>query len=277
MRYLNGELLEDVALRRLAGFAAEALEMNADGYWLADSGGKDSAVVHHLAERAGVPYVAHHSLTTADPPELVRHVRTLDVVIDRPAETMWQLIRRKGMPPLRTVRYCCEVLKESGSDGYVVVTGLRAAESARRRRRAMFEPCFRRRRHLLNPIFDWPTLAVWDYIRRHDLPYCRLYDEGFKRLGCVLCPCRCKREDVRYEMERWPRLARAWERAVKATWRPPAPGRRSFPSPEHMWQWWLDRRAGMEAYIPGPLFAGAASSLPAPSASSAMGPPEEIP
>ena len=42
------------------------------GYWLAFSGGKDSIVLHRLAEMAGVKFDAHYGLTTIDPPELVQ-------------------------------------------------------------------------------------------------------------------------------------------------------------------------------------------------------------
>lgn len=39
------------------------------------SGGKDSDVLLHLAGRSGIPYEVLHSLTTADAPETVWHVR----------------------------------------------------------------------------------------------------------------------------------------------------------------------------------------------------------
>ena len=50
--------------------------------------------------------------------------------------TMWNLIVRKGTPPLRTSRYCCSELKEPGGTGKIVVTGVRWAESTRRKQSA---------------------------------------------------------------------------------------------------------------------------------------------
>jgi phosphoadenosine phosphosulfate reductase len=38
------------------------------------------------------------------------------------------------MPPTRIVRYCCEALKEQGGKGRLKVTGVRWAESVRRRK-----------------------------------------------------------------------------------------------------------------------------------------------
>ncbi len=45
---------------------------------------------------------------------------------------MWDLIVKKQIPPVRTARYCCEVLKERGGEGCFTVTGVRWQESAKR-------------------------------------------------------------------------------------------------------------------------------------------------
>ena len=187
-------------------------------------------------------YTAHHNLTTCDPPELVRHVKEQpDVTIIRPKLTMWQLIRKKKMPPRRNARYCCEVLKEGGGKNRIVVTGIRWGESSRRSKRRMIETCYRNKtKQFLNVIIDWSTDDVWQYIKEQKINYCSLYDEGFKRLGCVLCPMT---RDVQRQMSRWPKIARAWERAVKATYKPDNKKRFRFNNPEEYWQWWLDRDA----------------------------------
>ena len=123
-----------VAIERFKTF--EPLE----GYFLAFSGGKDSVVIKALADMAGVKYDAHYQLTSVDPPEMVRFVKSFDdVIVDVPRDkdgariTMWNLIPRKMMPPTRLVRYCCQELKESGGDGRFTVTGVRWAESSNRK------------------------------------------------------------------------------------------------------------------------------------------------
>ena len=108
MNTLLGQL-EEIAIKRLKCFEDNALIKNPKGYYVAYSGGKDSDVIIDLVRRSGVKYEAHHHLTTADPPEVVWHVKEQpDVIIDIPKETMWQLIRRKKMPPRRRARYSCE-------------------------------------------------------------------------------------------------------------------------------------------------------------------------
>lgn len=99
-----------MALFRL--FEDTAIRYNPDGYYLAFSGGKDSVVIYALAKMAGVKFKAHYHMTTVDPPELVRFIRRSfpEVSIDTPEDSMWSLIVKKQIPPVRTARYCCEVL-----------------------------------------------------------------------------------------------------------------------------------------------------------------------
>ena len=40
----------------------------------------------------------------------------------------------------------------------------------------------------INPIIDWTDAEIWEFIHEYNVPYCKLYDEGFKRLGCIGCP-----------------------------------------------------------------------------------------
>lgn len=39
----------------------------------------------------------------------------------------------------------------------------------------------------LNPMARWSREAVWDYIRRHDIPYNPLQDRGYRSIGCMTC------------------------------------------------------------------------------------------
>jgi phosphoadenosine phosphosulfate reductase len=39
----------------------------------------------------------------------------------------------------------------------------------------------------INPLADWTALEVWEHIRRHDVPYNCLHDEGFPSIGCAPC------------------------------------------------------------------------------------------
>ena len=124
----------EIAIERLKNFQPE------EGYFVAFSGGKDSQCIYHLCEMAGVKFDAHYSVSSVDPPELVRFIREKypDVSMEIPHDadgnpiTMWNLIPKKLMPPTRMARYCCEHLKEKSGVGRVTVTGVRWAESTNR-------------------------------------------------------------------------------------------------------------------------------------------------
>jgi phosphoadenosine phosphosulfate reductase len=229
--------------RDLVATATERLRalVPPEGYWLAFSGGKDSQVIYDLAIRAGVPFEAHYSLTTVDPPELVRFIREEypEVAIDRPRKTMWQLIEEHGMPPTRTIRYCCEELKERGGEGRIVVTGVRRAESVRRRARQMVESCTTADKRYLHPILDWPDSAVWEY-HRHIPRHCGLYDEGWTRIGCILCPMSRR---VDRDIQRWPKIAGAYRRACQRAWqrRKDRGDTMQWTSGDDMFAWWIKR------------------------------------
>ncbi len=185
-----------------------------EGYWFANSGGKDSGVVEELLRRSGCKHESHHYLTTADPPELVYHLRSKpDIIIDKPAMTMWQLIPHKKIPPTRAIRYCCEHLKERRKKDRIVVTGVRWAESKRRSNRRMVESCFKDKTQIfVHPIIDWEDRDVWEYTKARKISYCSLYDEGFRRLGCILCPMQTRGGKKR-DMKRWPKYKDAYIRA----------------------------------------------------------------
>jgi phosphoadenosine phosphosulfate reductase len=175
-----------------------------DGYYLAFSGGKDSCCIKEIANMAGVKYDAHYNATTVDPPELVRFIKYKhpDVEIVKPDLSMRKLIVKRGMMPMRHARYCCAVLKEGGGKGRVVVTGVRWAESNRRRKqhgiarvdklimnddnddsRRMVEQCYRTQKTMVNPIVDWLDEDVWEFIHERGISYCSLYDEGKEAAG----------------------------------------------------------------------------------------------
>jgi len=231
--------LADMAIDRLREFEQDALNKHPDGYYVAYSGGKDSDAILDIVRRSGVKHTTHHHLTTCDPPELVWHVKKqADIEIVKPKETIWQLIRRKGFLPTGHIRYCCGLLKERGGTNRIVVLGVRWEESRKRSNRKMFETCFKSKtKNYLNPIIDWNTDDVWKHLKDNRVGHCCLYDEGFKRLGCAICPMATQEQTAR-EIKRFPRIARAWYKAGKAVF---DPDRSEYKTYDTMWEWWISR------------------------------------
>ncbi|MGE4293866.1 MAG: phosphoadenosine phosphosulfate reductase family protein [Desulfovibrio sp.] len=38
-----------------------------------------------------------------------------------------------------------------------------------------------------NPLLDWSEMDIWAYLTGRDLPFCELYAQGYRSLGCVPC------------------------------------------------------------------------------------------
>ena len=272
-----------MALGQLNIFGKDKVQVSLDrirefepkgGYYLAFSGGKDSIVCYHLLKEAGVKFDSHYNHTTVDPPELVKFIREKypDVERHHPDTNMWKLIEKKLMPPTRIVRYCCSELKEGGGVGRFVVTGVRWAESSRRKntrgtvefdtfgsqskkakerreiflnsdnddRRKMMETCAIKGKHILNPIVDWEDSDVWEYIESRKIDYCSLYDEGYTRLGCIGCPMSGK-GGMEKDFERYPRYKngyiRAFDKMLKERERK---GKETeWENGEEVFHWWI--------------------------------------
>lgn len=223
-----------------------ALKMNPDGFHLAFSGGKDSQVLYEIAKMAGVKFKAHMQVTTIDPPELMAFVRNNypDVAIHRPEHNFYKLLEKHKMLPTRKVRWCCDELKEKAGVGSVTLVGVRASESVKRAKRCEVEranpsksrrkqydkdeqdalfgatdeklhQCIKGRdRIVISPIFKWTDADVWNFIRGKNLKYCRLYDEGFHRIGCIFCPMASAKEKQKSRI-RYPGFERAFKRSIK--------------------------------------------------------------
>ena len=268
---IYGMDMVEVAIKRLQTFEPE------EGYFLAFSGGKDSVVVKALADMAKVKYDAHYAITSVDPPELVQFVKTFpDVIRERQywkkdglyhkkgdPITMWNLIPEKKMPPTRIARYCCAYLKESQGEGRFVVTGVRKAESARRAKTRggletaekksqwvdiydpdnptpeMFYHCKVHSRRTLNPIYDWTTEEVWEFIKEYNVPYCELYDKGHTRLGCIGCPMTTHNAE---ELEKYPKFKQAYIRAFqRIVDNMDGIRNETWTDGEAVYKWWIQR------------------------------------
>lgn len=89
-------------------------------------------------------------------------------------------------------KQCCEIrkvepLKRALAGKRAWITGLRRAQAATRSGVPVEE--FDRVHGLkkFNPLADWGEDDVWAHIRRYDVPYNALYDQGYRSIGCAPC------------------------------------------------------------------------------------------
>jgi phosphoadenosine phosphosulfate reductase len=165
---------------------------------------------------------------------------------------MWELIPREGIMPSHFARYCCAVLKETSGKKRMVAIGVRRSESAGRKNKTdfyvvgatkdqsikksfedaaevyredlddspygkcrMIEKAIDNAKIAVHPIIEWEDDDIWSYIKDNGLLYNPLYDEGFKRIGCIGCPLAGGRQ-MRRQFERYPKFEKLYRRACQS-------------------------------------------------------------
>ena len=109
--------------------------------------------------------------------------------------------------------------------------------------RRFVEQCYRTNRTLINPIVDWTDKDVWQFLNDNHIQHCNLYDEGWKRIGCIGCPM-SKISDREREFNRYPQYRKNYLRAIqKMIEAREAKGKTPFlaedNTPEGIMRWWI--------------------------------------
>lgn len=243
------------AISLIQSMEQSALNLSPDGYYVCFSGGKDSVVLEELFKMSGVKFTLNYNVTTIDPPEVIKFMR------NNYPELIWHRAEKKTIPqkmtdkscgpPTRIARWCCEIYKEHGGDGLFKAIGVRGEES--KRRKGLWKQITKNNRMglILCPIIYWIDEDVWQFIKDKSIPYCSLYDEGFKRLGCIGCPLGGHKSQAR-EFKRWPRYEALWKRGFQQywdTWKgvPRRDGKprwiEKMDSVDDLWNWWISGKA----------------------------------
>jgi phosphoadenosine phosphosulfate reductase len=271
----------EISLARIKEFESMALQNSPAGYYVCISGGKDSSVIQELCLMAGVKCEFVHNHTSVDHPETIYFVRrekermealgyTFRIEVPRfrdgRQKTMWNGIEIYGFPN-RWARWCCHELKEQSGRGRYIITGIRWSESPKRKKRGLHESitkninsrivlnndndmkrklseiCMKNRTFALNPIIDWSDDDVWEFLHNRKVPVNPLYEQGYKRVGCIGCPLAGSKQQ-RKDFERYPKYRAAYFRAGKRhiEHRRSAglPEKDIMETPEKYFEWWLN-------------------------------------
>lgn len=238
-----------------------------NGFYNTFSGGKDSQVLYHLVKLSGVKAKTHMNLTSVDPPEVIRFVKTQypDVELIKPKMSIYDMAKKKHILPTRVFRWCCAEYKEMSGAGKVTLIGVRKQESARRAKREEVSVSIKGKRNeqtfdqwseheeqmvacvggkdkiLVSPIIYWTEKDVWEFLNANNIPHCKLYDEGCKRIGCICCPMSSYKSKLR-DIERFPHVKRKWLETIQHLM-DNGYMNRNFSDAETVFRWWISGKS----------------------------------
>lgn len=259
----------DYSIALLRKCETMALKYSNDGFYLAFSGGKDSQVLYHIAQMAGVKFQAYMNPTTIDPPQVIRFVRENypDVIFNRPSMSIYDMAKKKGMLPTRIARWCCKEYKEISGAGYVTLIGIRKEESVRRSKREEIEmsnhkfsgnfdqwsdheekmvACVGGKdKIMVSPILYWTERDVWEFLNESKIKHCSLYDKGYRRIGCILCPM-SSAKNINRDMKEFPHVVRKWKETIQ--WLRDNKWKRTTLSVDEYFNWWISRKSLAQFY-----------------------------
>lgn len=115
--------------------------------------------------------------------------------------------------PFKIDDRCCHVMKKRPFTIYERETGRRpyigtmASEARTRELTWLQHGCnaFDLKRPTSQPISFWLEEDIWDYLKRYNVPYSKIYDMGWERTGCMWCAFGVHLED---EPNRFQRMAK---------------------------------------------------------------------
>ena len=89
-------------------------------------------------------------------------------------------------------KLCCSIRKvaqlpRAFKDKQAWICGLRKDQSVSRFFNKMVEWDDNNGLVKINPLINWTEKDVWDYIKKHNIPYNLLHDRGFPSIGCEPC------------------------------------------------------------------------------------------
>jgi phosphoadenosine phosphosulfate reductase len=167
------------------------------------SGGKDSLATLLLVLEAGIEPKLIFTDTGLEFPETLENVHKtadaygLELITEDAGDAFWRALEHFG-PPAKDFRWCCKtcklgpmaaLIRKHFPGGVLAFIGQRQYESAQRYEKGnVWRNPWVPGQVGASPIQNWPSLLVWLYIFDRGGAYNPLYERGFERIGCWLCP-----------------------------------------------------------------------------------------
>ena len=184
------------------------------------SGGKDSDVMKHIVDIAfnelreegiNVDYNLIAFNTSNDTAETYKHLKQHhkmtkeNIISPEVGFYQWIVDKKNYFTTTRFVRNCCSTYKEGQltkimgkKEDTLTFLGMRSPESVKRKdydfdlneaqKKIGKKPNVPENWLRFLPIVKWTDAEVWLYILNRKMKYNDMYNKGFNRIGCLICP-----------------------------------------------------------------------------------------
>ena len=185
----------------------EAEDRYGDKIGIAFTGGKDSTVLLDLIRRSKngkIPFKVITIDTSAEFPEIKEFMEKLksawnfEIVKYSNNEAL-----RQKYPIAKDKTDCCNTLKtiplkESIKDLHLkaMFTGIRRDENEARANESYFSKRKDPHHFRIHPLLHFTEKDIWDYIKFNNLPYCNLYEQGYRSIDCAPCTHKTSEQDA---------------------------------------------------------------------------------
>ncbi|MCJ2532810.1 MAG: phosphoadenosine phosphosulfate reductase family protein [Candidatus Thermoplasmatota archaeon] len=198
----NREVI-DRRVSEAARFVRDVVRKNDLPVAVSFSGGKDSLATLLLVMESGISPKMIFVDTGLEFEETLKNVRdtaarhSLELITESAGDGFWRNVDLFG-PPAKDFRWCCKTCKlgpatrliqKNFPGGVLSFIGQRAYESQNRARKGrVWRNPWTPNQLGASPIQNWTALHVWFYLFDRKEPFNPLYERGFERIGCYLCP-----------------------------------------------------------------------------------------
>ncbi|NOQ55732.1 MAG: phosphoadenosine phosphosulfate reductase family protein [Nanohaloarchaea archaeon] len=184
-------------------FIKTTMEKNKKPLTIAFSGGKDSLVVLELLKDLTTKFEIIFIDTGLEFPETIDYIAMMQKRLKKKIRLLksnkdfYSEAETFG-PPAKDYRWCCKTHKLAPVAEYVSLNyPLGCLTFEGKRKNESFSRAMSKREDSnpfvpgqisAYPILDWRALEVWFFILSKKLRYNKLYEMGFERVGCWMCP-----------------------------------------------------------------------------------------
>ena len=166
---------------------------------IASSFGAEDVALIDAASRLGLPF----RVFTLDTDFLFPETYALIETIEKRYGIAVERTKSEFTPEAQAARYgaalwasqpdqCCQLRKVEPLKKYLAglqawVTGVRRDQGPTRAGTRKLEWDAKFNLVKLNPLADWSSEQVWEYVREHNVPYNPLHDQNYPSIGCTYC------------------------------------------------------------------------------------------